>query len=162
MPDTSSLSADDIKLLMGNYQNIIQMNTILLEQQKNLIAAQKDAEKKQESIMTKQNDASNELKRITDKLAEYSSAIRDTNKSMKESSTTISETLQSSNDNFSSWKVDVLKQHDTINRNVYITWGAIATVVLTLVGLLVNAYNKFIVLDQIHHILKQLVQYFHL
>lgn len=162
----SSLSSEDLKLLMGNFQNIIQMNTILVEQQKNLISVQNQILQKQDVITTKQNTVCNKLAKIADKLDEYSNNLKDTNDSIQKScvniDTHISEQLTNNAKSVENWKVDVVKQHSAINKNVYIAWGGMVTVILGLIGLLIAAYERSAVITQIHEILQQLSQYFHL
>ena len=165
MPD-SSLSPEDLKLLMGNFQNIIQMNTILVEQQKNLITAQNRILEKQDQITTKQNSTCNQLSKIADKLDECANNLKLTNDSIQNScasiDTHISTKLDDTSKNVEAWKLDVVKQHSSINKNVYIAWGGMVTVILGLIGLLISAYERSGVITQIHETLQQLAQYFHL
>ena len=165
MPD-SSLSPEDLKLLMGNFQNIIQMNTILIEQQKSLISAQNQVIQKQDQITNKQNTTCIQLDKIATKLSECADNLKATNESIQTScgniDNHISGQLAETNKSVESWKLDVVKQHSSINKNVYIAWGGMVTIIIGLLSLLIAAYERFGIINQIHQTLQQLVQYFHL
>ena len=166
MSDHSSLASTDIMLLMENYQNIMQMSTIVQQQQNQLITLQNKLVVKQDTISQRQDDAIRELTTITDKIKECSDNLAKTNESIKACCKTMEDVMGAKIDlvktDIDDWKVDVVKQHGTINRNVYIAWGTMATIVLGVIALLVTAYEKFALLDKMNEILIQLVQYFHL
>jgi len=166
MSNHSSLASTDIMLLMENYQNIMQMSTIVQQQQNQLIALQNKLIIKQDTISQRQEDAIRELASITDKIKTCSDNLEITNKSIIACCKSIEDAMGTKIDlvktDIDDWKVDVVKQHGTINRNVYIAWGTMATIVLGFVALLVTAYEKFALLDKMNEILNQLVQYFHL
>lgn len=164
MPDKSALTPEDIRLIMGNYQNVIQMNTILIEQQKQLLELQKQVLTKQDTISTNQNQAGGELKDIANKLDVCANASSDTNKSIQSSCEKLGDSLdnqlKSNEDKIDNLNVDLIKQHSGINKNIYIAWGGMASIVLGLVTLLLGMYERFEMLDDIQHLLENLAQYF--
>ena len=166
MTENSSLGVDDIKLLMGHYQNTMQMTTILQEQQKQLITLQKDIIKKQDSLIDKQAENGNQLKAIAEKMEGYIVAIQRLNETIQNSCDALDDSIQaqltSDREIFSRWKVDVVKQHSGINKNVYIGWGILTTIIISLVGMLISIYDKFSLLKEIHTILNHLAVYFNI
>lgn len=166
MSESSSLSLSDIKLLMENYQNMIQLNTILLEQQKQLIELQHQVLKKQDLIISGQNTTIEKLNSIVNKLENCTKNLQEINQEIKESYSNIGHDMtsqfQKTEDKDTDWKLDVVKQHSGINRNIYIAWGGMVAIILGLISLLVNTYEKFSVLENINELLDKLISYFKL
>lgn len=166
MNDQRPLASTDIMLLMENYQNIMQMNTILQQQQKQLIDLQNKLVDKQEQILKDQGEVVRELASIGDKLLVCSKNLEETNKSIKNCcdnmEQSISGKLTSMNKGDEAWRLDVVKQHAGINKNVYVAWGAMGTIVLGTIALLITAYEKYAILEEVSKLINQLVQYFHL
>lgn len=169
----SSLSPGDLKLLMGNFQNIIQMSTILVEQQKQLLESQQRVIGNQDGINTNQNEAYKQLMTMTNKLSECADHLDETNESMKNLFSTLQTTisndlstitgkLNTASTKHITWEKDVAKQHTAINKNVYVAWVGMGTLVLGLIGLLITAYERSDILKDIFEIVKEISQYFHL
>ena len=153
-------------LLMENYQNIMQMSTIVQQQQNQLIALQNKLATKQDSIAQKQDDSIHEMDKIAASIKVCSDNLAITNQSIITCCKSIEDIIGAKFEyldiSLNEWKVDNVKQHSAINRNVYIAWGAMGTIVLGVIALLITAYEKFALLDDVHKLLNQLIQYFHL
>jgi hypothetical protein len=162
----SGLSPEDLKLLMGNFQNIIQMNTILVEQSKQLLAISRACSNRQENMVKDNSHVINQLKTISEKMEECANNLIATNKSVSESFKNMdgnfTKQLDSAATKHVSWEKDVAKQHTSINKNVYIAWIGMGTLVLGLVGLLVAAYERSTAVQEIYEIVEKLSQYFSL
>ena len=164
--DHSSLASTDIMLLMENYQNIMQMNTILQQQQKQLIDLQNKLLYTQSDIAKTQTDTVNQINKIVEKMADCACNIQDISKILKSSFNNIEDSvltkIEESDKSVDAWRVDTIKQHNSINKNVYITWGVMCTIIIGGIGLLITSYEKFSSLDQIINLLHQLIKYFQL
>lgn len=167
MPDNKlSLSSEDIKLLMGNYQNIIQMSTILLEQQKQLLSIQNQVLQKQEILTSDQNVTHTQLGGVNEKLEGCIKNIQSTHDTIQTSCVnidkSISDKLTDTKQQVQELKIDTVKQHASINKNVYIAWVGTGTIILALVGLLISIFDKYNTIDKIFEIVNQLSHYFSL
>jgi hypothetical protein len=166
MADTndSPLKVGDLKLLMDNYQNVVQLNTILLEQQKKIIELQKELISKQEIASGKQDRICDRLDSVAEKLAICIDKIEKTNDVIYAACEGIEKNIISRvdhvDDSFSNFKLDTVKQHSGINKNVYIAWVGSATIIIALITLLISVFGKLDMIKEIHELVHELVKYF--
>jgi hypothetical protein len=165
MPEQNeSLKISDLKLLMDNYQNVVQLNTILLEQQKKLLELQQQLISKQNESATKQIRICDRLDTVAEKLGICIQKLEKTNDVVYAACEGIEgnilKRVDHVDDNFSSFKLDTIKQHTGINRNLYIAWIGTGTIILALISLLITAIEKFKLLEEVHTLLHQLVVHF--
>lgn len=162
--DDAALKVSDLKLLMDNYQNVVQLNTILLEQQKKIIELQKDVISKQEIASAKQVRICDRLDTVAEKLGTCIDKLEKTNDviyaACEDIERNIIKRVDHVDDSFSNFKLDTVKQHSGINKNVYIAWIGTGTIILALVGLLVTVIGKFELLKEVHELVHQLVTHF--
>jgi len=162
----SPLVSTDIMLLMENYQNIMQMNTILQQQQKQLIDLQNKLLYTQNDISKTQVDTINQIDKMVDKLADCARNIQDISNILKDSFDNIEDSimikLEYNDKSVSDLKIDNIKQYNSINKTMYGAWVVMGGIVIAIVGLFITSYEKFSSLDKIHDLLQQLVKYFQL
>lgn len=164
--DNTGLSFGDLKLLMDNYQNMIQLNTVLLEQQKHVIELQHEIIRRQDSISIKQNTTCNKLDNIATTLATCVSTLQETIKNTTNSCADIESNLGNKVGNtgnkVDSLHLDMVKQHSKITNKIYVALGGSVLVILALVGLLITAYGKYDVLTDIHEMVQRILLFFNL
>jgi hypothetical protein len=160
----SALKISDLKLLMDNYQNVVQLNTILLEQQKKIIELQQQIMTKQEAETKNQERTCDRLDSVVEKLRICIEKLEKTNDviyaACEDIERNIIKRVDHVDDSFTRFSVDTVKQHSGINRNVYVAWIGTGTVIVALVGLLITVFGKFELLNDVHDLLNKLVTYF--
>lgn len=164
MADDIKLSFSDLKLLMDTYQNMIQMNTILLEQQKQLIELQTTISKNQGSINIKQDKAYEKIDSISKSISEYSKDLESITTVLKQSHETLGETFSSkllkTQDKLDKFQLDVVSQHSGLNNKIYVALIGMGSIILALLGLLGSVLSKYTTIDELHSMLHKIITYF--
>ena len=164
--DHSSLASTDIMLLMENYQNIMQMNAILQQQQKQLIDLQNKLLTTQTDISKTQVDTVNQIEKIIEKLSDCACNIQEISKILKSNFDDIEDSimtkLEYNDKSVSDLKIDNIKQSNSINKNVNGAWIGMGTIIVAIIALFIASYDKFASLDKIHKLLEQIVKYFNI
>lgn len=119
--EDSQLKKEDLFLLLESYEQQIDSNKTLLEQQSKLI-------EQHNLILTKQNTIRDSVGQLIEKLTGSHSDITNLYKDG---------TLQ------------CFKEHSGIAVRIYLIYIGIGAVVITLMGLLYKAFDKFEILDSI-------------
>lgn len=162
--ENSILKVSDLKLLMDNYQNMIQLNTIILEQQKKIIELQQQVMSKQETASKNQERTCDRLDSVVEKLGICIEKLEKTNDVIYAACEGIEQNIikrvDHVDDSFSSFAIDTTKQHSGINKSVYIAWVGTGTVIVALVSLLITVFGKFELLSEVHDLVNQLVTHF--
>ena len=154
MPDEfKHLNKDDLFLLMESYRNMIQMHSTLVEQQKQIMDLQHDIIKKQDSISMKQTQSCGQLEKVVDRIEESASNLGKINESVTTGLTDV-------NTNIGNNKLEFTKQHSGINTKIYVSMGAMATIVISLVALSIGLLDKYDLLQEIYEMVKDLTTYF--
>lgn len=160
------LSFGDLKLLMDNYQNMIQLNTVLLEQQKHAIELQHDVIRRQENISVKQIKTCERLDVIINKIDLCVDGFQKTIETTKSSCSTVKSVIVDKVDDtenkVDSLRLDIVNQHSKISNKIYVALGGSAVVILALVGLLMTAYGKYTILQEVHDMIQQMILFFNL
>jgi hypothetical protein len=163
-PSTRLFEAADLRLIMDNYRNLLQMSTILLEQQKQLISFQRESLNKQEHITNMQTAAANELSNISSKIDNCIASLKDTNNEMyilcEKINDNIKSEFKSSNESLSKDKIERTKDHGSITNKIYVGWIGMVSVILTLGTLLVIVYDKYKVVEVLKDNIEKILAYF--
>lgn len=117
----SQLRKDDLFLLLESYEQQIDSNRTLLEQQAKLL-------EQHNSILTKQQTVCDSVNKILEKLSGSHSQIIDL---------------------YRDGKIQCFKDHSGIKVRIYMIYAGIVAVVVTLLGLLYSAYEKLEILRDI-------------
>lgn len=118
------LSKGDLVILMDSYKNNIQLNTTLLEQQKQLIIMTGET-------ITKQRELCSSLDAFIEKVSDCSRTVGN---SIKD------------HDN------NVSKEFSTVKFRISLVYGGMVTIILAIVGLAISYTDKFLTLkDLISH-----------
>lgn len=162
--DTSLLGLSDLRLLMDNYQNIVQMSTILLEQQKQVIDLQKNMLQKQDNISKQQYEVMNDIRTVVDKLDKCTISLVKSNESIQDMYKQINNSIivrsEKAEDKIEQLRLDSAKEHSGIVNKIYIAWGGTAAAIVSLASLFIVVYNKYDVVKDIHKILIDFVSNF--
>lgn len=156
------LGLSDLRLLMDNYQNIVQMNTILIEQQKQVIGLEKDILKKQDDTCKTQFFNENIINNMSNKIDNYAELLKNMNNEMLDLyaklDKQIIENSDELGDKINTIHIDNTKEHSSITNKIYIAMVASASVVLSLIALLVKTYEKYGIMSNIQEMLVEVLK----
>ena len=122
-----TFSRDDLLLLMKSYENTIQLNTTLLEQQKRVIDDQT-------KILNRLVDLSHNIDGIVSKQRDLMTTIQELASSCDNKTATVQREISES-------RVDSVKNHGSTKTRLTFVYGGLFTIVISLIGLLVSSYK---------------------
>lgn len=157
MPEKNTqvhLQLADLKLLMDNYQNILKMNTILLEQQKQVMSLQNQTLSKQDAANVNLIKSDATLNNISSKLDGCSTDLEKASNAVKNVENRLKEVSSNVKDSFNDLEIQNTKSHSAIVGRLYISMGGMITIIISLIGLLAMAYDKFSILSKILELVK--------
>jgi hypothetical protein len=160
----SYLHFNDLKLLMDNYQNVVRLNTILLEQQKQIVELQKELVLNQRSILKDQGCMCERIDKVIGKIdlcSDNFKQIENCNKLLDADlharfNDTITK-VDNIRDSIDDVKLDMVKQHSGISLKLYGALGSSIAVILGLLTFLISTYDKFKILDNISDMLHKIM-----
>ena len=126
------LDLTDLKIMMETYQNMVQLNTILVEQHKQILEFQQRLLIKLDNISTKQIEINDKLKSVVSEMVDLGIDIEKANECATKSE--ISSVINTSG----------------INRNIYIAWVGSFGIIASLITLFYTTINKFDTLKEIN------------
>ena len=147
----------DLRLLLEHCQNIIQMNTIMLEQHKQLFSNQKNLIDKNEKISSNQIKCYSCVNSITDKINIYIQNMNDIDKSISTIYEKINNLITNKLDNLED-KIDIIqndntKYHGQLINKFYVALGGTATIIISLIGMLTMIYDKHKIIENVEKII---------
>ena len=122
----------DVTLLMEAYKNNIGLTTALLEQQKQVLIQQAD-------IISNQKTINSELIVIT-------KAIKDIQTSTLEKSNEIFKEVLT---NYNDIRLEIVKENSTLKNMMYVAWIGCASIIASLITIIINMSSKFSILGAI-------------
>jgi len=140
------LSRDDLFLLMQSYENTIKLNTMLLEQHKQLI-------EDQNKILTKQIESTTKLSTIFEGIETIGSTLSDSLQEIRERKNDIEQVKDVIQEKMNDYHVENVKHFGSIKLGMNITYVAIASLVVSLIGLTYTVFTKLELLEKISHAL---------
>lgn len=150
------LGVADLRLLMDNYQNIIQMNSIMLEQQKQVVDLQKDIIKRQEDLSRTQFKLCASFESILNKFDSSTDSLLVVNTEARNTLTKINDSMQSKfqvmDDKIDKVHIDNTKEFGKITNKIYIGMVGSGAIIMSLVTLLMIVYDKYRILTDIQKI----------
>lgn len=151
------LSFADLKLVMDNYQNLIQMNAIMLEQQKQVVDLQKDITKKHDDITKTQYQLYTTLEVIADKFETYNKNVTQFNNDAKttfiQANDSIQGTMQTIDGKIETVHIDNTKEFGKISNKIYVGMIGSAAIIVSLITLLMVVYDKYTIVSDIKEML---------
>lgn len=126
MSDQDQLSKNDLYILMESYKNNIQLNTTLLEQQKQLMVMNDSAIQKQKDLCDTLDTFITNITNCSQKILENNTAIL---KKIEERTTALSN--------------QVSLEHEKIHNKLYVALLGMVGIVISVLGLAISFAEKF-------------------
>ena len=159
MPSDNRLSVEDIQLLMGNYQNIIKINTILLEQQKQLYTLCQQLIENQKDLSTDQRDLYNEIQQALKQLEVSQTHISNLNQTVKDINQSNDLNFSEARTSFDDFKDKVDAKHNSIIKNIYISMVGMGSIILGLISIIVTLIQKKDIIEKIYEIVMEILKH---
>ena len=153
----------DLRMLLDNYQNIIQMNTLMIEQQKQLLITQKELINRCEGSHINQIKFQSNMVLVIDKTNICIQNLSDMHDIVTNVYTKLDNLVTEKFDRIES-KIETMnlnnvKDHGGLTNKLYIALGSSATVVISLVALLTVVYDKYEIVKNIEKMIYDIFQY---
>lgn len=172
--DALHLHYSDLKLLMENYQNVIKLNTLLLEQQRQLLELQKDLAKNQNVISERQAKIRDKIHTMIDKVDNQYEKMTQTFPTIESSQIVhknIEDALHGRFDStiikidnaksaVDSMNLDMTKQHSGVTNKLYVALVGSALIILALIGMVTSMADKYRILHNMHEALDKIMIFF--
>lgn len=169
--DTIYLHLSDLKLLMENYQNVVQLNTILLEQQKQIVELQKEVVRNQGNISRSQTDIYDKIDGMISKVDLCPQSFKQTNDNIEGKYKDLDSAMhgrfdstvlkvESTKQAVDSVKLDMIKQHSGITNRLYVALVGSVVIILTLIGILTTAYEKVKIMENVSNMINKIMIFF--
>lgn len=162
----------DLKLVMETYQNVVQLNTLLVEQQKQILELQKEILKAQNTVSEKQYKINDRIERMIKNMEKETDNFHQEVKGLETALHTrfdlvdssihgrfdlsdgkISDTKQS----VDSMNLSMVKEHSGITNKLYVALVGSVLIVLALIGLLTTSLEKFSLIEHVHTAVEKIV-----
>lgn len=160
----SYLHFSDLKLLMDNYQNVVKLNTILLEQQKQIIELQKDIIKNQGGIIKDQDNLGDKVEKVITRLDLGTEQLKQVNENYKCLETSLHSRfdaavikVEDTKQSIDNCKLDMVQQHSGLTLRLYIALGGSIAIIITLITLLVSTYDKLNAIQNIQNMIHKIM-----
>jgi len=137
----NKLSKDDLFILMESYKNNIQLNTTLLEQQKQLLLLH-------DTTTNKQKELCNNIDKLIEKLTQCSKTISDNQIKLHEEQSKLDDSIGSVSTQLSLKTADLSKEHASLANKMYISLVGMIGIVISVIGMAINYSDKFHVLTE--------------
>ena len=158
----STLGLADLRLLMDNYQNIVQMNAILLEQQKQVVDLQKDILKKEDDISKTQIKVCNTMNNVASRLDvcadKFLNLTNNTMNTYSKINDSILKNFDKVESKIESIHIDNTKEHSGITNKIYVGMVASGAAVVSLISLILVVYGKYEILSNIQNMVTEIFQ----
>ena len=142
MPELQAMSRDDLFLLMQSYENTVQLNTTLLNQHQKLLEDSKSLLEKHSEIIVNLNSLTDKQQRISETIT----TIVDKISILSEHHERNIENIEVKLDEH---RVECLKDHNQQKTKIMVIGAAIGGVGVTLLGLVVQMWAKYEIIDAI-------------
>ena len=160
---SNQFSFIDLRLLLDNYQNIMQMNTVMLEQQKQLLISQKELIGKEEDTHINQIRFQSNMGSIIEKtnlciqnLSEMHDIVTDVYTKLNSLVTQKFDIIENKLEKI---HISTIKEHGGISNKIYYALIGSVTVIISLVALLKVVYSKYEIIKNIEKMTYDIFQY---
>ena len=177
MPDKDEnlhLHYADLKIVMETYQNVVQLNTILAEQQKQILELQKDLVKSQIIVSDKQQKINERIEGMIKEIEKETQKFHDELKQVSSdlhNRFNISETSMHSRFDITDGKIieskgkldkmnlDIVKDHGNLRNKMYVAYVGFGLIILTLLGIIVSAVERFSLIGHINEMVSKIITF---
>jgi hypothetical protein len=135
MPEKDNLSKQDLYILMESYKNNIQLNTTLLEQQKQLIILN-------DQSMNKQQELCNDIDKLIEKVTTCLEIIQTNQTKLEENQEKLKENQEKLNLDIISFSSNSKLEHGKIVNRIYLALGGMVTIIISVIGLAATYSDK--------------------
>lgn len=160
---SEQFSFADLRMLLDYYQNIMQTNTIMLEQQKQLLITQKDMIRKGDDSFKHQMNFQSNMALVIDKtnlciqnLSEMHNIVTDVYTKLNNLITNKFDRIENKLEKIN---INTTKDHGKISNKIYIALGGSITIILSLIALLNVVYSKYEIVKNIEKMTYDIFQY---
>jgi len=151
--EQENLTLKDLDTLMKSYENSIKLNTIVLEQLKQIMEMQKDLLTKHGDISTKQKSTCDALNNVVNKLTELTEKFKELKPDLEESHENIIEDLEKIKEILGGQNLETLRNNSKIFFRIHALGGAIAGAGIGLITIIINLLAKGNSIDEILRII---------
>ncbi len=166
--DTLQLHFNDLKLLMENYQNVVQLNTLLLEQQKQIIALQKELVQSQTTISDRQSKVNDKISNLISKADSQNNTFQQLNNLVQIKTKDLDSAFHGRFDIearkiddtkalVNSMNLDMVKQHSGLTNKIYIALVGSGVIILALIGILTESLKDFKAIEVLHVMINKIM-----
>jgi hypothetical protein len=130
--DPPAVNRDDLLLMMESYKNQIELNTTLLTRQEVIITKQEEIIGKLAEILDLQSKVLVDVGAVPDSLEKLIHELCEaTGETCKSVNTAVDQSLSAA-------RQAQIREHNGINNRIYLGWVGMGTIVIALIGLIVN------------------------
>lgn len=147
------IDKQDLDILMSSYGNMVELNTLIAEQLKQIIEMEKNILSKQDNITTKQKATCEALTNLLSKLNDLALTFKEMKPNLTEGHEDILEKLSVIKDKISSHELETVKNDSKISTKIYIAWGLTGTIVLSLITMIITISSKYGKLEPIYNLI---------
>ena len=137
---SDELSKNDLFILMESYKNNIQLNTTLLEQQKQLMTLNIQS-------IEKQNELCKHVDGIIDKMSNLAIILSENNSKLSKEitliSTEVSKEVNSISEEINNIGTNLSKEHDKLNFKMWLAFGAMTSTLVAFIYFGVELLDKY-------------------
>jgi len=160
MPDGGSVDKGDLYLMMESYNNMVKLNTILVEQQKALLKQNDNLQSKSAEILNSILKISENLTKALNDIDRVMSQSKDCSKQCLSKFSDVREKLEVykgdvitlresiSSDTVDSNK-DVVEKFSSLKLNLVVIYSVLGSIVVSLISMLYMTYSKFELIREI-------------
>jgi hypothetical protein len=168
------LNYTDLKIVMETYQNVIQLNTILAEQQKQILELQKELVKghvllsdRQQKITEKIDSIIKDIEKETVAFhKELSLVTSDLHGRFNLSETNMLSRFDTSNikvvevkDKVTKMNLDIVKDLGSLKNKMYVAYVGFGLIILTLLGVVIAAIERFSLIGHINEMVSKIITF---
>ena len=172
--ETFQLNYADLKIVMETYQNVVQLNTILVEQQKQILELQKEITKCQNTVSDRQKDIKEKIEKMitrTEKESEkfhqevkeldaaFHARFNTSEGSMHGRFDTAENKIVETKDAVTTMNLDITKQHSGLTNKLYVALVGSGLIILALIGLLTASVERFSLIGHIHEMIEKIITF---
>lgn len=125
---SSTINKEDLFLLLEAYENMIKLNTTLLDQQSKLL-------EQHNQILDKQNQVGVDINKVLEEIAAHTKEVGGLHKEISKSVTGI--TLKQTD-----CRANCGQDFSKIATKVYVGWVGMGVIITSLLALLINSWSK--------------------
>jgi len=142
------LKKPDLDLLLGAYKNQIELNSVILERQNQLLM-------QQQQIVDKIKIVCESVEKVVQKVDASSSKAIEVQEKLFEKTT---DEVKEVKEKLTNFEISTTKAYGNLKYLLYVAFIGLAGIAVSLVNLLWSTYNKFDTIEKVFSILKEIAK----